>query len=76
MYFVPLECVYSTAIVPLPLPNVVFAGKHVAAADCNEAFWQDGSKAFSDAIADYIACGFSCANAEGDVSGRRDGNYD
>ena len=25
-HFVPLECVYSTAIVPLPLPNVVFAG--------------------------------------------------
>ena len=24
-------------------------------------------QAFSDAIADYIACGFSCANAEGYV---------
>lgn len=44
-----------------------FLRKHSAAADCNEAFWQDGSKTFSDAIADYIACGFSCANAEGYV---------
>lgn len=44
-----------------------FLRKHSAAADCNEAFWQDGSKAFSDAIADYIACGFSCATAGGYV---------
>lgn len=42
-----------------------FLRKHSASSDCNEAFWQDGSKAFSDAIADYIACGFSCATAEG-----------
>ena len=44
-----------------------FLRKHSAATDCNEAFWQDGSKAFSDAIADYIACGFSCAVSEGYV---------
>ena len=42
-----------------------FMRKHSAAADCNEAFWQDGSKAYSDAIADYIPCGFSCATHEG-----------
>lgn len=42
-----------------------FLRKHSAATDCNEAYWQDGSKAFSDAIADYIACGFSCAVSEG-----------
>lgn len=44
-----------------------FLRKHSAGTDKNEAFWQDGSKAFSDAIADYIACGFSCATAEGYV---------
>lgn len=33
----------------------------------NEAYWQDGSKAHSDAIADHIASGFSCATAEGYV---------
>lgn len=44
-----------------------FLRKHSAGTDKNEAFWQDGSKAFSDAIADYIACGFSCATAGGYV---------
>lgn len=44
-----------------------FLRKHSASADCNEAFWQDGSKTFSDAIADYIACGFSCATSGGYV---------
>lgn len=44
-----------------------FLRKYSAGTDKNEAFWQDGSKAFSDAIADYIACGFSCATAEGYV---------
>lgn len=42
-----------------------FMRKHSAAADCNEAYWQDGSKAFSDNIADYKPCGFSCATHEG-----------
>lgn len=44
-----------------------FMRKHSAGSDCNEAHWQDGSKAFSDNIADYIPCGFSCATAEGYV---------
>jgi len=44
-----------------------FLRKHSTGTDKNEAFWQDGSKAFSDAIADYIACGFSCATAGGYV---------
>lgn len=44
-----------------------FMRKHSAGSDCNEAHWQDGSKAFSDNIADYILCGFSCATAEGYV---------
>lgn len=44
-----------------------FLRKNSASSDCNEAFWQDGSKAFSDNIADYIACGFSCATKEGYV---------
>lgn len=44
-----------------------FLRKHSAAADCNEAYWQDGSKPFSDTIADYIPCGFSCATKEGYV---------
>ena len=42
-----------------------FLRKHSAGSDCNEAYWQDGSKDFSDAIADYIATGFSCATKEG-----------
>jgi hypothetical protein len=42
-----------------------FLRKHSASSDCNEAYWQDGSKDFSDAIADYIATGFSCATKEG-----------
>ena len=42
-----------------------FLRKNSAASDCNEAFWQDGSKDFSDNIADYIACGFSCSTKEG-----------
>ena len=42
-----------------------FLRKHSASNDCNEAYWQDGSKDFSDAIADYIATGFSCATKEG-----------
>lgn len=41
-----------------------FLRKH-SASDCNEAYWQDGSKDFSDTIADYIATGFSCATKEG-----------
>ena len=44
-----------------------FMRKHSAGSDCNESHWQDGSKAFSDNIADYIPCGFSCATAEGYV---------
>lgn len=44
-----------------------FMRKHSAGSDCNEAHWQDGSKAFSDNIADYIPCGFSCATAGGYV---------
>ena len=44
-----------------------FLRKNSAASDCNEAFWQDGSKDFSDNIADYIACGFSCSTKEGYV---------
>lgn len=44
-----------------------FMRKHSAGSDCNEAHWQNGSKAFSDNIADYIPCGFSCATAEGYV---------
>lgn len=42
-----------------------FLRKHSAGSDCNEAYWQDGSKDFSDTIADYIATGFSCATKEG-----------
>ena len=42
-----------------------FLRKHSASSDCNEAYWQDGSKDFSDTIADYIATGFSCATKEG-----------
>ena len=42
-----------------------FLRKHSASSDCNEAYWQDGSKDFSDAIADYIATGFSCSTKEG-----------
>ena len=42
-----------------------FLRKHSASSDCNEAYWQDGSKAFSDAIAGYKPCGFSCATHEG-----------
>ena len=42
-----------------------FLRKHSAGSDCNEAYWQDGSKGFSDTIADYIATGFSCATKEG-----------
>lgn len=42
-----------------------FLRKHSVSSDCNEAYWQDGSKDFSDAIADYIATGFSCATKEG-----------
>ena len=44
-----------------------FMRKHSAGSDCNEAYWQDGSKAFSDTITDYIPCGFSCATKEGYV---------
>ena len=44
-----------------------FLRKHSAGSDCNEAYWQDGSKDFSDTIADYIATGFSCATKEGYV---------
>lgn len=44
-----------------------FLRKNTSATDCNEAFWQDGSKEFSDAIADYIPCGFSCSTKEGYV---------
>ena len=44
-----------------------FLRKNSAASDCNEAFWQDGSKDFSDNIADYIASGFSCSTKEGYV---------
>lgn len=44
-----------------------FLRKNIEATDCNEAYWQDGSKAFSDAIADYIPCGFSCATLSGYV---------
>lgn len=44
-----------------------FLRKHSAGTNKNEAFWQDGSKAFSDVIADYIACGFSCATTGGYV---------
>lgn len=42
-----------------------FLRKRSAGSDCNEAYWQDGSKDFSDTIADYIATGFSCATKEG-----------
>ena len=42
-----------------------FLRKHSAGSDCNEAYWQDGSKDFSDTITDYIATGFSCATKEG-----------
>ena len=42
-----------------------FLRKHSASSDCNEAYWQDGSKDFSDTIANYIATGFSCATKEG-----------
>lgn len=42
-----------------------FLRKHSAGSDCNEAYWQDGSKDFSDTIADYIATGFSCATKGG-----------
>lgn len=42
-----------------------FLRKHSAGSDCNEAYWQDGSKDFSDTIADYIATGFSCATKRG-----------
>lgn len=42
-----------------------FLRKHSASSDCNEAYWQDGSKDFSDTIADYIATGFSCATKGG-----------
>lgn len=42
-----------------------FLRKHSAGSGCNEAYWQDGSKDFSDTIADYIATGFSCATKEG-----------
>lgn len=42
-----------------------FLRKHSVSSDCNEAYWQDGSKDFSDTIADYIATGFSCATKEG-----------
>lgn len=41
--------------------------RHNIAGGFNEAYWQDGSKAHSDAIADYIASGFSCATSEGYV---------
>ena len=44
-----------------------FLRHHKADTDCNEAFWQDGSKEYSDNIADYIATGFSCATAGGYV---------
>ena len=42
-----------------------FLRKHSAGSNCNEAYWQDGSKDFSDTIADYIATGFSCATKDG-----------
>ena len=42
-----------------------FLRKNTALADANEFFYQDGSKAFSDAVEDYIASGFSCATQEG-----------